>query len=69
MNLIDYFATLKRGAQAALSRELGISKTWMSQITNGRKLASPEVARAIEVATKGKVTRKDVRADIFGALK
>jgi DNA-binding transcriptional regulator YdaS (Cro superfamily) len=41
----------------------------MSQITNGRKLASPEIARAIEVATKGKVTRKDVRADIFGALK
>lgn len=36
------------------------------QIATGRRQASPILARAIETATKGKVTRYDLREDVFG---
>jgi len=66
MTLQDYFKDKKRGAKDALSKELGISRTWMSQLIQGRQVCSPELAVEIERLTVGAVTRKDLRPDLFG---
>lgn len=69
MTLKEYFANKPRGAQLELSRRLGISKTWMTLITNGHQVPSPELAVMIHQYTNGLVTRQELRPDIFGELK
>ena len=68
MTLKEYFQDKKRGSMVAFAKQAGISKTWLSLMCNGLRKPSPELAGKIEVATKGKVTRKDMRPDIFGKL-
>jgi DNA-binding transcriptional regulator YdaS (Cro superfamily) len=48
MTLNEYFESKPRGAKLAMANKLGVSKTWMSLIISGRKLASPELSGAIE---------------------
>ena len=69
MTLQEYFADKKRGAKDALAKELGITRTWMSQIISGREVCSPELALEIERLTTGAVTRMDLRPDLFGEVK
>jgi|TARA_R110000868_G_scaffold19513_1_gene83951 DNA-binding transcriptional regulator YdaS (Cro superfamily) len=69
MTLTEFFLEKPRGAKAEMARKLGVSKTWMSLVISGKHLASPELSVAIERYTKGQVTRKILRPDIFGALK
>jgi len=68
MTLEEFFKNKPRGTKIALSRKLGITKTWMSLIISGRKLPSPDLAREIESSTGGKVKRADLRPDIFGKI-
>ena len=68
MTLQEYFNDKKRGSKDALARELGITRTWMSQLINGRQVCSPELAVEIERLTSGAVTRKDLRPDLFGEV-
>lgn len=69
MTLKEYFATRPRGTQAELARQVGISKTWMNILTAGSDICSAEVALLIEKYTKGAVTRKTLRPDLFGEIK
>ena len=69
MTLQQFFSNKPRGAQIDLARKCGISKTWMSLLTSGREVPSPELALLIEKFTKGAVTRKTLRPDIFGEIK
>ena len=68
MTLEEFFKDKPRGTKIALSRKLGITKTWMSLLISGRKLPSPDLAREIESCTGGKVKRADLRPDIFGKI-
>ena len=69
MTLKEYFETRPRGAKLEMAKKLGISKTWMTLITNGHQVPSPELAVLIHQLTNGLVTREELRPDIFGALK
>lgn len=69
MTLEEYFSDKKRGAKDALAKELGISRTWISQLIHGRGVCSPELAVEIERLTNGAVTRKELRPDMFGEIK
>lgn len=69
MTLQQFFSNKPRGAQIELARKCGISKTWMNLLTSGREVPSPELALLIEKFTKGAVTRKTLRPDIFGEIK
>ncbi len=69
MTLHEYSSNKPRGAQLELAKKLGISKTWMTLITNGHQVPSPELAVLIHQLTNGLVTREELRPDIFGALK
>jgi DNA-binding transcriptional regulator YdaS (Cro superfamily) len=65
MNLKKYFDDEPRGAKQELAARLGITPTWMGLLISGRRKCSAELAKRIEKATKGKVTRKDLRSDLF----
>ena len=51
-----------------LARRIGCAKGTLYMIATGHKRAGPKMARAIEQATEGAVTRQDLRPDIFGDL-
>jgi DNA-binding transcriptional regulator YdaS (Cro superfamily) len=65
MTLQEYFTTQPRGAISRMAVQLGVSRTWLSLITNGHASASPIMCAMIERLTKGKVKRKVIRPDIF----
>jgi DNA-binding transcriptional regulator YdaS (Cro superfamily) len=65
MNLKKYFDDEPRGAKQELAARLGITPTWMGLLISGRRNCSAELAKRIEKATKGKVTRKVLRPDLF----
>lgn len=69
MTLQEYFATLPKGSQVAFAKRLGISKTWMTLITNGHEVPSPALATLIQQMTNGAVTREELRPDIYGVIK
>jgi DNA-binding transcriptional regulator YdaS (Cro superfamily) len=68
MTLEEFFRDKPRGAKIALARKVGISKTWMSLLTSGRQVPSPELAHSLERHTNGQVRRADLRPDLFGRI-
>ena len=66
MTLIEYFEKKGHGAKSEMAMALGISRTWLSQIINGSRLPSPALSIDIEKYTRGRVSRKVLRQDIFG---
>jgi DNA-binding transcriptional regulator YdaS (Cro superfamily) len=66
MTLQNYFASKPRGAKAALARDLGITKTWMSLIISGRALPSANLC--IEIERRTGVSRSTLRPDLFGGV-
>ena len=65
MTLQEYFSTQPRGAISRMAVQLGVSRTWLSLISNGHASPSPVVCSMIERLTKGQVKRKVLRPDIF----
>ena len=68
MTLREYLQTQPWGAQRDLCKLLGVSKTWISLIANGHKVPSASLAYQIEQQTDGRVTRKELRPDLFGEI-
>jgi DNA-binding transcriptional regulator YdaS (Cro superfamily) len=68
MTLNEYFQHLPRGSKTKLAKAVNVSKTWLALVINGHRIPSAELSVDIERATKGKVTRKELRPDIFGKL-
>jgi len=68
MHLREYLGT-RRGEQRRLANLLNISPTWMNLLVSGKRDCSPELALAIEQATNGKVTRQELRPDLFSDIK
>lgn len=56
------------GSDAALARAIGMTRQAVSDMRR-RGVVSPEAAVAIEKATGGRVKRRDLRPDLFGAVK
>lgn len=63
MNLKTYLSTLERGGASRLAEALGVSISFLSQMASGAAPISPARCVAIEQATSGAVTRKDLRPD------
>ena len=65
MDLPTYLK-LKRGASAALAKKSpGLYESNLSAIKSGRRLPPIKLCVAIEKATNGIVSRKELRPDIF----
>lgn len=65
MTLSEYFKTDIRGSKAEMAEYLKITPTWISLLISKKRKASPVLALAIERATRGLVTRQELRPDIF----
>lgn len=65
MTLTEYFATEPRGAKQEMAEYLGITTTWMSLLLSGKRVPSAKLAAALERATQGLVTRRELRPDLF----
>jgi len=63
MDLKTYISAGGRGTATRLAEALGISPSYLSQMTGGTSPISPERCVAIERATAGSVTRKELRPD------
>jgi DNA-binding transcriptional regulator YdaS (Cro superfamily) len=59
----------QHGSIEAMSKTLGISRTWLSLVVNGHQLPSAVLAIKIEAATKGKITREQLRPDLYRKAK
>lgn len=51
---------------AAVAQKAGCKPTTLYMITLGHKVPSWRLAEAIEQATRGAVTKRDLRPDIYG---
>ncbi len=58
MLLKDY---LENGGLCQLAKTIGIAPSFLNQISKGRRSMPPKYCYGIELATKGQVTRKDLR--------
>lgn len=62
---IKEFMTEFNVTHEQLSRALGISTPYVTQMANG-KTPSPKLALKIEQVTFGKVTKEELLPDVFG---
>jgi DNA-binding transcriptional regulator YdaS (Cro superfamily) len=69
MTLKEYFSDKKRGAKADFAASMGITRTWLSLIISGREVPSASLTIEIHRATRGKVSREELRPDLFGRVK
>ncbi|CAB5540389.1 Cro/CI family transcriptional regulator [Citrobacter freundii] len=60
MQLQNYVASLDRGGVSKLAVQLGVTVSFLSQMSSGYTRIPPSRALAIEVATKGLVTRREL---------
>lgn len=69
MDLRQWVDTECGGNAARGARRLGVTRQAMHQWMTGAELVAPSRALEIERLTGGKVTRPDLRPDLFGGLK
>ena len=55
------------GSQSTLAQKLNVSPQFVSQLASGSRPVPATLAPKIEEATKGTVTRYDLRPDVFGS--
>ncbi|WP_032137140.1 transcriptional regulator [Kingella negevensis] len=65
MNLNKYLDSAGRGAAAKLAAQIGASNVDVSLWRNKKRPVPVKKCRAIEMATHGKVTRKDLRPNDY----
>lgn len=68
MNLKTYLSELERGGASRLAEALGVSISYLSQMAAGTAAISPARCVAIEQATAGAVTRRDLRPDDWAQI-
>lgn len=61
MTLREYLDRAERGGAASLSRRIGVSMSYLSQMAAGSCSVSPRRCVEIEQATDGAVGRRDLR--------
>jgi DNA-binding transcriptional regulator YdaS (Cro superfamily) len=49
-----------------MAEYLGVTQSWMSLLIHEKRKCSAALAKRIEEATQGLVTRRDLRPDLFG---
>jgi DNA-binding transcriptional regulator YdaS (Cro superfamily) len=64
VNLKSYFES-QRGAAKKLAEDIGVSPSYLSQMSSGLTPISPERAVSIEKATGAAVTRRDLFPDTW----
>lgn len=66
MNTVINNAVAAMGSQAALAKSIGVSAPFVNDLLHERKRIPAELCASIEHATRGAVTRYQLRPDVFG---
>ena len=66
MELKEYMKRMTPGERADFAKRANTSVVYISQISHGHRRAGIKTIKAIEDASGGKVTAKDLRPDIYG---
>ena len=66
MNLRQYFKQEPYGAKKEFAQKIEITQTYLGMLIKKTRKPSPALSVKIEKATKGLVTAKELRPDIFG---
>lgn len=64
-DLIKKSLEIHGGTQSAFAKECGVSQGLISQFLKGAKKPGWKTCQKIEMITKGEVTKKQLRPDIF----
>jgi DNA-binding transcriptional regulator YdaS (Cro superfamily) len=65
MDLKTYFKDEPYGSKKEMAEYLGITTTWLGLLLRKARRPSAALAKKIEKATQGLVTKKELRPDIF----
>lgn len=67
MKLLQYLRPRGKpeGIDEILAEKAGTTPEYLWHIAKGNRKASPALAKRIEIATDGQVTRYDLRPDVF----
>jgi DNA-binding transcriptional regulator YdaS (Cro superfamily) len=67
MTLNEYLKTLPAGGQAKFARDIGVTHTYLSQLSNGQddRVPSPALSLVIWNKSKKAVTRQELRPNDF----
>lgn len=63
---MDLKTYLENNTQTDLARQLGVSQGLIHQWVTGKTRITGERAKQIELATMKKITRRELRPDLFG---
>jgi DNA-binding transcriptional regulator YdaS (Cro superfamily) len=63
MDLLTYIADTAR--RRALATAVNSSPDYLWQVATGRRKASTDLAKAIDIATGGEVSRASLRSDVW----
>jgi DNA-binding transcriptional regulator YdaS (Cro superfamily) len=66
MTLKEHLASLSADQKKALAEAAETEVIYLIQIAGGHSSPSPKLAKRIEEATNGIVTRAELRPDVFG---
>lgn len=65
MTLSDYLSQLKRGGKSQFAKKIDVSKSFLRQMEDGTAPIPIYVAKKIEEHTQGKVTKAELRPDVW----
>ena len=68
MDIRSYWTGLTAREKSDFANTLRRSRNYLAQIACGAATPSAELARDIEAATGGKVTRRELLPDVFGEV-
>ncbi len=66
MDVRTYMKTKGRPASETMAKRAGTSYNYLIQLAGGHRKPSHKLAKRIEAATRGVISRHDLRPDIFG---
>lgn len=65
MTLSDYLSQLERGGKSQFAKKIDVSKSFLRQMEAGTTPIPIHVAKKIEEHTLGKVTKAELRPDVW----
>jgi len=66
MDMRSYLLGVSPEKREEVAKEADTSVAYLFQLAGGHRKASPDLARSIQSATNGAVTKEELRPDIWG---
>lgn len=68
MNMKEFIKSLNKSDRELIAKKAGTTDDYLFQIAGGHRNPSAALAKKLEIASGGVITRADLRPDIFGDI-